>query len=175
MPIDWENSYVDKLTLNGRNLGARDALLSQVRLAVEHRPIRPDSTKILTAIAADIVAGIESRNHVESVQAAHMAALTFAIALGNLRVQISNECLLIEPANLRFRPIAGIAAAASDNCRAAERPLVRASQTVGLRYQSDIGAPDNGSCAVTAGNPPLPAVADGHSIPGASMRSFAAA
>jgi len=81
MPIDWENSYVDKLTLNGRNLGARDALLSQVRLAVEHGPIRPDSAKILTAIAADIVAGIESRNHVESVQAAHLALKNAIAAL----------------------------------------------------------------------------------------------
>ena len=81
MPIEWENSHVDKLTLNGRNRGARDALLSGVRLAVEHGPIGPDSAKILAAITADIVAGIESRNHVESVQAAHMALKNALAAL----------------------------------------------------------------------------------------------
>lgn len=81
MPIEWGNSYVDKLTLNGRNRGASDALLAQVRLAVEHGPIHPDTAKILTAVAADILAGIESRNQVESVRAAHSALKNALAAL----------------------------------------------------------------------------------------------
>jgi hypothetical protein len=81
MPIDWGDSYVDKLTLNGRKRGESEALLSHVRAAVERGPIGPDSAKILTAIAADIVAGIESRNQVESVQAAHLALKNAIAAL----------------------------------------------------------------------------------------------
>jgi len=79
MPTVWENSYVEGLrTLSGL-AGNVPVAVANVRRAVEPL-ILPDAAKILTAIAADVVVGIQSRNQRVDVQDAH-AALRKAIAL----------------------------------------------------------------------------------------------
>jgi hypothetical protein len=61
MPVIWENSFVDRLSgLLGRGQTVQVAV-ENVRRAIE--PLKgPDAAKILTAIAADVMAGVQKRN-----------------------------------------------------------------------------------------------------------------
>ena len=78
MPTQWENLYVDRLqTLSDRR--KIPDVVEEVRGAVE-RLILPDAAKVLTAIAADLIAAIETRNNRQDVNDAH-GALRNALAL----------------------------------------------------------------------------------------------
>ncbi|MBL8199770.1 MAG: hypothetical protein JNK40_02250 [Chromatiales bacterium] len=62
MPTVWENSHVDQLqTLFGRKDQVQRAVL-EVRHAVEPL-IGPDAAKVLVAIAADVMTGVQARNN----------------------------------------------------------------------------------------------------------------
>lgn len=78
MPTTWNDSYADKLPI-GTASGEHAVFLAKVRDAVDGGPILPSSAMMLTAVAADLLAAIESRNQVPSVIAAH-AALKSALA-----------------------------------------------------------------------------------------------
>lgn len=72
MPTNWENSHVDQLsTVYGKKSDV-DRAVQEVKLAIEAL-IGPDAAKILTAIAADVVQGIEARNERPDVRAARTA------------------------------------------------------------------------------------------------------
>jgi len=58
--------------------------------------------------------------------------LAFAVARGKLPDQMSNESLLFAPANFPFRPIAGTAAGAPNNCCEATAEVRRTTANVRL-------------------------------------------
>lgn len=79
MPIVWENSRVEALKTLISPSSKVAAAVEGIRTAME--PLRdPDQVKILTAIAADVAAGIRSRNDRADVRDA-CAALENAIEL----------------------------------------------------------------------------------------------
>ena len=72
-----ENSHVARLSLNTKSSKIEDAT-EKIRESVVGM-INPDAAKLLVALAADIVAGIHSRNDRHDVQAA-LASLHASIA-----------------------------------------------------------------------------------------------
>ena len=79
MPTVWENSYVDRLqTLFVRKYKVQD-VVEAVRRAIEPL-ILPDAAKVLTAIATDVMAGVQKRNDRPDVNDAR-AGLQRAIIL----------------------------------------------------------------------------------------------
>ena len=79
MPTVWEDSYVDRLhTLFDRE-GRVPQVVEDVRRAIGPL-IGPDAAKILAAVAADVMTGVQKRNTRTDVNDA-CAALRIAIAL----------------------------------------------------------------------------------------------
>jgi hypothetical protein len=77
MPTVWENSYVDRLqTLSARKAKLQE-VVDDVRRAIEPL-LLPDAAKVLTAIAADVISGVQRRNDRADVNEA-CAALQRAI------------------------------------------------------------------------------------------------
>jgi hypothetical protein len=77
MPTVWENSYVDRLqTLSARKAKLQE-VVEDVRSAIEPL-LLPDAAKVLTAIATDIMSGVQKRNDRADVNEA-CAALQRAI------------------------------------------------------------------------------------------------
>jgi hypothetical protein len=61
MPTVWENSHVERLqTLFGPKYKIDDAV-KEVRRAIEPL-IGPDAAKVLAAVAADVMTGVQERN-----------------------------------------------------------------------------------------------------------------
>jgi hypothetical protein len=79
MPTVWENSYVDRLqTLFVRKAKVQE-VVEDVRRAIESL-ILPDAAKVLTAIATDVMTGVQKRNRRADVNEA-CAALQRTIIL----------------------------------------------------------------------------------------------
>jgi hypothetical protein len=77
MPTDRDNSYVDQF-FNSNNPKVRNAA-NEIRESVALMP-GPDAAKLLLAVAADIVRGIQSRNDRPDVGAA-VASLQASLAV----------------------------------------------------------------------------------------------
>jgi hypothetical protein len=61
MPTVWENSYVDRLQTLFINEAKRQKVVEDIRRAIEPL-ILPDAAKVLTAIATDLMTGVQKRN-----------------------------------------------------------------------------------------------------------------
>lgn len=81
MPTIFENSYVDRLQTQGTRQDRVKKAVEDIRGTIAPL-IGPDSVKILTAIATDVMTGIQSRNNRSDVNNA-CAALKQAIELIN--------------------------------------------------------------------------------------------
>ncbi|WP_124475847.1 hypothetical protein [Burkholderia cepacia] len=84
MPTVWENSYVDRLKTLGSQKAQVDKVTEDVLLAIDPL-ILPDRAKILVAIAADMMSGVQKRNNradVSNACAALQAALALLEAIG---------------------------------------------------------------------------------------------
>ncbi|NBI47981.1 hypothetical protein [Burkholderia sp. ISTR5] len=79
MPTVWENSYVDRLKTLGSQKAQVDKVTEDVLLAIDPL-ILPDRAKILVAIAADMMSGVQKRNNQADVNNA-CATLQAALAL----------------------------------------------------------------------------------------------
>jgi hypothetical protein len=77
MPTVWENSHVDRLKTLSVGKSGVSAPVDSIRSAIEPL-IGPDAAKVLTAIAADVMAGVAKRNNRKDVNEA-CAALRSAI------------------------------------------------------------------------------------------------
>ena len=75
----WENSYVDQLQTLSINEAMRQKVAEDIRRAIEPI-ILPAAAKILTAIATDLMVGVQTRNRRADVIEA-CAALQRAIVL----------------------------------------------------------------------------------------------
>ena len=75
----WENSYVDQLQTLSINEATRQKVAEDIRRAIEPI-ILPAAAKILTAIATDLMVGVQTRNRRADVNEA-CAALQRAIVL----------------------------------------------------------------------------------------------
>lgn len=79
MPTIWDDSHIDRLqTLSSRNHKVQQAV-DGVRQSIEPL-ILPDAAKVLTAIAAELMAGVYKRNRRADVKKA-CTALQNAITL----------------------------------------------------------------------------------------------
>ncbi|MBR8219844.1 hypothetical protein ACT2E5_05820 [Burkholderia vietnamiensis] len=84
MPTVWENSYVDRLKTLGSQKAQVDKVTEDVLLAIDPL-ILPDRAKILVAIAADMMSGVQKRNNradINNACAALQAALALLEAIG---------------------------------------------------------------------------------------------
>lgn len=80
MPTVWEDSHIDTLTtLNSKNAQVQ-SVVNGVRQAIEPL-ILPDAAKVLAAIAADVMTGVQKRNDREDVNAACVALRQAVLAL----------------------------------------------------------------------------------------------
>jgi hypothetical protein len=79
MPTEWENSYVDRLRTLYDHKGQVQKIATEIRQAVEPLSL-PDAAKVLTAIATDLMAAVQTRNNRADVNDA-CGALRTAIAL----------------------------------------------------------------------------------------------
>lgn len=73
MPTIWEDSYVDRLATLGSKKAAVHEFTENVRRAIEQPIILPDVAKILVAIAADVMVGVQKRNNRADVNDACIA------------------------------------------------------------------------------------------------------
>jgi len=68
----WENSYVDQLQTLSINEATRQKVAEDIRRAIEPI-ILPAAAKILTAIATDLMVGVQTRNRQADVNGARAA------------------------------------------------------------------------------------------------------
>lgn len=79
MPTVWEDSYVDRLRTLFVRKNKIQEIVENVRRAIEPM-ILPDAAKVLTAVATDVMTGVQKRNRRADVNEA-CAALQRAIIL----------------------------------------------------------------------------------------------